>query len=90
MREDDKCVKISPDVAAAPKNKPVYIFSDGEGGLIDHLKKHHTITITEYMHMTAMDYKNARDSLEQLVDSGVLKFHRSHREPHYTLDKGKS
>jgi predicted HTH transcriptional regulator len=66
-------------------DSPITIFSDGDSGLINFLKQHHTISTEQFMELMNIPYSRAQESLQHLVRNDILRFHKSKKSPHYSL-----
>ena len=90
IRERDKTMlaeQYQANVASKESDRsPILIHSGSESGLLGYLKKNQLITVQEYIQLMNLPYQEAKRSLDHLVETGVLKFHPSKKEPYYTLN----
>ncbi len=89
IRQDDECVSDEKRLAEISelesKDDPIAIFSEREEGLIQFLKKYHSITVPQFMKLSELPFDRAKKSLDRLFHVGVLERHGPKGKRNYTL-----
>jgi len=89
VRQGDECVSDEKRLAEISElesnDEPIVIFSNNSEGLIQFLKKFHSITVPQFMKLSELPFDRAKKSLDRLFHAGVLERHGPKGKRSYTL-----